>query len=492
MGDLTDLELVLRSGTPILTVETHEERRALDMFRRLAIKLNRPLFAWSITEGLQRMDLELDAQAHNSDPASVLRHIKSSGLDAIYLMLDFHPYIDEPVHVRLIREIAHDYRTTGKTLVFVSHDLDIPAELHKQSARFDLALPNRDKLMSIIREEALQWSNRNQKKKVHTDSQTLDRLVRNLAGLTVADARRLARKVIFDDGAITETDLPEVMKAKYELLNKDGLLSYEYETEKFSDVGGMTNVRRWLEQRSHAFASGDVPAGLDAPKGILLLGVQGCGKSMVAKATAAIFSVPLLRLDFGVLYNKYFGESEKNLRRALATTEVMAPCVLWIDEIEKGLSTGDNDGGTSRRVMGTLLTWMAEKSSSVFLVATANDIESLPPELIRKGRFDEIFFVDLPGYEARRKIFEVHLSRRGRSSQDFDIDALARASDGFSGAEIEQAVVSALYAVHGNGGSMNSDHILEEISRTQPLSVVMAEKIATLRQWATGRTVPAD
>lgn len=493
MGDLNDLELVLNSGTPILTVETHEERRVLEMFRRLAVKINRPLFVWSVTEGLRRQDLDLDSQTHNSEPEAVLRHIKSSEVDGVYLLLDFHPWLDDARNVRLIREIAHDFPLSPKTLVFVSHDLDLPPELYKQAAGFSLALPDSEKLLAIIKEEAFSWSSRNGNRKVKTDSRTLDALVRNLGGLTATDARRLARKVIIDDGAILESDLPDVMKAKYELLNQDGLLSFEYETERFADVGGMRNIKHWLERRKHVYhGGGDEKSGLDAPKGMLLLGVQGCGKSLVAKATAGIFAVPLLRLDFGTLYNKYFGESEKNLREALKTAEVMAPCVLWVDEIEKALASGDNDGGTSRRVLGTLLTWMAEKSASVFIVATANDIGSLPPELIRKGRFDELFFVDLPDHKARENIFRIHLERRGKMPDDFDLAALAAASEGFSGAEIEQAVVASLYSVHAEGSELNSAEILEEIGRTRPLSVIMEEKIGALRQWAIERTVPAD
>ena len=247
----------------------------------------------------------------------------------------------------------------------------------------------------------------------------------------------------------------------------------------------------WINQRKAAFLQ-EFDSPLDVPKGIMLLGVQGSGKSLAAKAVAGAWEVPLLRMDFGALYNKFFGETEKNIRDSLKAAEVMAPCVLWMDEIEKGIATGDYDSGTSRRVLASLLTWMAENKKPVFIVATANDIASLPPELVRKGRLDEIFFVDLPDANTRAEIYAIHLSKRGQQPPDFDIHRLAAESEGFSGAEIEQAVVAALYAAHARAATITTQHVLEEIKATQPLSVVMAEKITSLQQWAQGRTVAAN
>ena len=492
MGDTSDLELLIRSKTPLITIETHEERRVLELIKRMVLRVHLPLFVWTVTEGLQRADIDLAAQAHNAEPEQVLRHIKASTMAGIYVLLDFHPYLDEAVNVRLLKEIIQQQASNGHHIILISQSIDLPAELHNYSAAFEMALPSHDDLMNIVKEVALSWSKQNNRQRVVSDSRTLEQLVRNLSGLTFSDARRLARKVVYDDGAINESDLPEVMKAKYHLLNKDELLAYEYETEQFADVGGMDKVKHWLEIRKAVFLGDEALQGLDKPKGMLLLGVQGGGKSLIAKAVAGVFKVPLLRLDFGTLYNKYFGESEKNLRESLKTAEVMAPCVLWIDEIEKGLATGDNDGGTSRRVLGSLLTWMAENEKPVFLVATANDISALPPELIRKGRFDEIFFVDLPKAQTREAIFEIHLNKRDKDPAQFDLKTLAEASHGFSGAEIEQAIVSAFYAVHANGSELDTAQLLEELERTQPLSVVMAEKIDALRDWAHSRTVPAE
>jgi len=285
--------------------------------------------------------------------------------------------------------------------------------------------------------------------------------------------------------------MPHVMRAKYELLGRDSPLSFEYETAQFAEIGGMQRLRRWLDLRRSFFVEGS-PAHLDPPRGLLLLGVQGCGKSLAAKATAGIFGVPLLRLDFAVLYSKYYGETEKNLRKALDTAEVMAPCVLWLDEIEKGMAVGDEDDGLSRRVLGTLLTWMAEHQRPVFIVATANEIARLPPEMVRKGRFDEIFFVDLPSTANRREILEIHLRKRCLQLSAFDLDELGQAAEGFSGSEIEQAIVSAMYTAHSQGRELSQADLLAEIQQTKPLSVLMAEPVKDLRDWAAERTVPCD
>ncbi len=293
-------------------------------------------------------------------------------------------------------------------------------------------------------------------------------------------------------GALCTSDLPEIMAAKYRLLSRDNGLSFEYDTAKFSDVAGMKKLKKWLDHRKEIFISDNPPKGLDRPKGVLLIGVQGSGKSLTAKAIAGVWGLPLLRLDMGSLFNKFIGETEKNLRAAIKTAEVMSPCVLWIDEIEKGISSGDDTTGTSDRVLGTILTWMAERKQPVFLAITANNIEALPPELIRKGRLDEIFFVDLPDNETRQEIFRIHLTKRDIPEDRFDLGRLAQISDGFSGAEIEQAVVSALYAAHAENSPLKQIQLLEELLNTKPLSVVMAEKVEQLRHWASTRTVSAN
>lgn len=490
MNNSHDLELILKSHIPVVVIKTHEEKRALRLLTQLAVPIYKPLFHWTVTEGLQRVDVDLEPQKMLSEPADVLKHIKASAQNGIYVLSDFHPYLNDPMHVRLLKDIALEHIETGTTLVLMSHELDVPPELKKHSAEFEMSLPSAEDLETLVRDTANEWAKKHPRKQVRTDRKTLDALVQNLSGLTNNDARRLARNAIYNDGAITESDLNGVMQAKYDLLNADGVLSFEFETADFAEVGGLIKLKAWLEQRRAVF-HGENQA-LDTPKGALLLGVQGCGKSLAAKAVAGIWKVPLLRLDFGALYNKYHGESERNLRDSLKMAETMSPCVLWMDEIEKGIAVGDSDGGTSKRMLGTLLTWMAEKDEAVFIVATANDIEQLPPELVRKGRFDEIFFVDLPKPEARYTIFKIHLQKRDVDSKDFDIDLLVTNSDGFSGAEIEQAVVAAMYAAHAEEQALATSHITKELKTTRPLSVTMAEKISYLREWASERAVPSD
>jgi SpoVK/Ycf46/Vps4 family AAA+-type ATPase len=270
------------------------------------------------------------------------------------------------------------------------------------------------------------------------------------------------------------------------------VLGFEPDVAQFEQIAGLARLKQWIQLRQRLFVDGKGPKGLDPPKGVLLLGVQGCGKSLAAKACAGGFGVPLLRIDFAALYNKYHGETERNLREALKAAEAMAPCVLWCDEIEKGLATSNSDDGVSRRVLGSLLTWMNERTAPVFLVATANAVDQLPPEFLRKGRFDEIFFVDLPSQDIRTEILRIHAAKRHLALNDQELAQLARTCDGFSGAEIEQAIVSAVYAAHAEGAAATAAHVGREIQATRPLSVVMAEKIVELRAWATERTVNAD
>jgi SpoVK/Ycf46/Vps4 family AAA+-type ATPase len=491
-----DLELILRSRVPIVVIETHDESRMLDLLRNIAIArasdAYMPLFRWTVTDGLQRLDISLEPQLHNADPSDVLKHIRAVKKPGIYVLLDFHPYLDDPVNVRLLKDICIRFDRVSRQIVLVSHNVKLPRELESFSARFELALPTEDERKNIVKDVAREYAAENPGLQVQVDPKAYKLLIRNLAGLPVRDTKRLARNAIYHDGAISKSDLPLVMQAKYELLNRSGILQFEYDTAKFSDVGGLEKLKHWLAQRKPAFMHTAGAAHLDTPKGVLLIGVQGCGKSLAAKATANIFGLPLLRLDFANLYDKYHGETERNLRESLNTADVMSPCVLWIDEIEKGLAGRGGETGTTQRVLGSFLTWMAQKNSQVFVVATANDITALPPELVRKGRFDEIFFVDLPHAGIREKIISIHLANRGQSTAAFDLAAIATAANGFSGAEIEQSIVASLYAAHAQGKSLHTTHILDEIQRTKPLSVVMAEKIDVLRRWADGRTVACD
>ncbi len=491
-----DLELILRSRTPLVVIETRDESRMLDLLKSIALSRASvayvPLFRWTITDGLQRLDISLEPQLHNAAPTEVLRHIRAVAKPGMYVLLDFHPYLDDPVNVRLLKDICIQFESVARHLIFISHSVSLPKELDAFGARFDMALPSEKERELIVSRIAKEWAGDNPGSKVSMDPKAHRLLIQNLAGLTDRDTEQLARNAIYHDGALTGSDLPQVMQAKYELLNRGGVLQYEYDTRKFSDIGGMSNLKTWLTYRKSALLDPQQRRSQDTPKGILLIGVQGCGKSLAAKATAGIFGVPLLRLDFGSLYDKYHGETERKLRESLKTSDVMAPCVLWIDEIEKGLAGRDSETGTSQRVLGTFLTWLAEKRSQVFIVATANEISALPPELIRKGRFDEIFFVDLPRGAVRKSILEIHLKIRNQDPADFELQDLAKATRGFSGAEIEQAIVSALYAAQAQRSPLNTELVLSEIRRTRPLSVVMAERIDGIRSWAKDRTVACD
>ena len=485
MQELRDLELLLRSSVPIIIVETHEEQRVLDVLAKAAVGgYYNPLFRWSVTEGLKRLDIDMATQIHTVKPVELFVEIKESTKGSIFVLLDFHPFLDEPVHVRLLKDVVMMHERVGHTVVLISHEIKIPEELEHYCARAEFSPPDLDALETIILEEAREWQKENPGSRIQTDKATLEQMLLNLKGLSAHDARRLTRNA--QDG------LPQVMKAKFELLSQGGTLSFAYDTARFAEVGGLDKLKTWLELRSRSFIEGKSPIpGLDPPKGIMLLGVQGCGKSLAAKTVAGAWGLPLLQLDFGALYNKFHGETERNLRESLKTAEVMSPCVLWVDEIEKALGADSHDGGTSKRVLGPLLTWLAENKERVFIVATANDIEALPPELLRKGRLDEIFFVDLPDIPTRKLIFTIHLRKRELDPDLMDLDRLAEQTDGFSGAEIEQVVVSAIYAAYAQHTTAGSAHLLQEISRTRPLSVLMREKIQGLRDWACERTVLA-
>jgi AAA+ superfamily predicted ATPase len=490
MTDIKDLELLVTTRTPLIVVETIETARVEELFRRLTVRTGRPLFRWALATGLQALEPPGTVSLCQK-PTDLLQHVLQTRAAALYLMLDLQRVFDDPVVLSQLQEIAARREEVPHTLVLVGAEITVPNELRSFTARFELTLPTLQDLETLVQQEGADWGRQNQRR-LQAQAPAIAALTRNLLGLPASEARRLIRIAINDDGILNDADLPAVIDAKYKLLGQDGVLSFETNTTRLADVAGLTNLKRWLEARQEVFLSDTPPAGLDPPKGLLLLGVQGGGKSLAAKAVAGAWGLPLLRLDFATLYNKYYGETERNLRESLKTAGLMSPCVLWIDEIEKGLASDGDDGGPGKRILGTLLTWMAERKNKVFLVATANDIEALPPELLRKGRFDEIFFVDLPSEAVRASIFAIHLKKRGLEVSKFDCAVLALQSIGFSGAEIEQAVVSALYAAHARKEELNTEHIKTEIAATKPLSVVMAERVAYLRAWASTRTVSAD
>ena len=493
MSELQDLIALIRANTPLIVVETLDEGRVVDLFRQTLAQVWRALYRWSITEGLRRLDMDReDPPVGPPDASHALQAIRQADQRGVYLLLDFDPYLGYAGTQRQLRDLIERRHCQPHVLVLVGAKVDLPDELEPLAVRFRPSLPDANALLKLVREEAVEYAREHGGRRVEADGEAVAQIVRNLQGLGYADARRIARHLIHDDGALNAADLPQLARLKFELLNRSGHLHYEYDSARIDDVAGARRLKRWIAQRQQAFTAAAPPPGLDPPRGMLLLGVQGCGKSMLAKATATGFGVPLLRLDFGSLYDKYHGETEKNLRDALASAEQLAPCVLWIDEVEKGLASSGEDGGVSRRVLGYLLTWMAERKAPVFIVATANQVHELPAELLRKGRFDEIFFVDLPTPDTRVELLRLHLGKRGLDVGSFALPALAAAAEGFSGAEIEQAVVAGLYAAHAERRPLDTDLLMAEIRSTRPLSVLMAEQVQALRDWARGRTVPAE
>lgn len=493
MNGLQDLVALIRADTPLIVIETPDEPRVVELFRQSLMHVWRTLFRWSITEGMRRIDMDREDEADVApDAGATLQAIYRHDQRGVFLLLDFAPYLKYAGTQRQVRDILQRRNCLPHVLVLVGNKVELPEDLEAHAVRYRPKLPAGEALLKMVKEEAAAYTREHGGKRVEVDPDAVKQIVRNLRGLSETDARRIARHLIFRDGVLNADDLPELAKLKFELINRSGHLHYEFDPVKLEHVIGAKRVKRWIELRRAAFVDGNVPPGLDPPKGLLLLGVQGCGKSMLAKAIAAGFGVPLLRLDFGALYNKFHGETEKNLRDALASSEQLSPCVLWIDELEKGLANSGEDGGVSRRVLGTFLTWMAERKSPVFMVATANQVHELPAELLRKGRFDEIFFVDLPSAESRAELFGLHLRRRQVECDAFDFAALAGASDGFSGAEIEQAIVAALYAAHASGLPLSEFQLRAELKNTRPLSVLMEEQVTALREWAGPRTVPAD
>ena len=490
--------MMIASKVPIIVIESHDEVRVLSLIAEIGMRQGAGVMEWSVVRGLERGAVErgpIPESPRFAEPEEALREVARTAGPVLFAFCDLHPHLkDDAALVRLIKEIGLDHGRSGNTLILISHRIEIPEEFSRLAARFKMKLPDRETLFGIVREQAEEWARRNRGTRVRTDRTTLDALVDNLAGVTEADARVLIRKAIESDGAITESDIPEINRLKFGLLDSGSVLHFEYDVPDLSDVAGLQGLKDWLGERRAVLRGLPAPGteGLDRPKGVMLLGVQGGGKSLAARAIAGEMGLPLLRLDFGNLYNKFVGETERNLREALAQAERMAPCVLWMDEIEKGTDTSGSDNATARRLLGTLLTWMSEHGARVFIVATANDISRLPPELMRKGRLDEIFFVDLPGEDARRDILALHLKRRDCPPEDIALDTLAALTEGFTGAELEQAVVAARYRAAARSGALDTSTLRSAIESTVPLSVTMVEKVAALRAWARERCVPAD
>jgi hypothetical protein len=491
MPELGDLITLIKSRTAIIVVETQDEVRAYELVRYAASYLKQDFYKWSVADGLTIANTVQRTDGGYQEPSEMLQCIWNLKKAGVFLLLDFHPYISEPKHIRLIKEIALNAERTLQTLVFLSAKFELPPELNSLAAHFELELPTREIIEKIITSQIKNWSIQNAGQNASLTPEEIHKMSRVLFGLSTTEIKKAVNETL--RGGNLKDHIAEIGKLKYEIVRQGSVLAYECDTANLSQVGGFKNLKAWLQKRQMIFLGEKTMPGLDIPKGILLLGVQGGGKSLAAKAVAGTWAIPLLRFDIGALFDKFIGETERKTRDALQMSERMAPCILWIDEIEKGVSTGGEiDGGVSQRVLGTLLTWMAERKSSVFVVATANNIQDLPPELLRKGRFDEIFFVDLPDEQTRKEIFSIHLRKRGFDPASFNLDDLAQTSDGFSGAEIEQAIVSGLYSMASGSGVLTNEILIDEVRATRPLSVLMAEQVAALRAWAADRTVAAN
>lgn len=490
-----DLKLLIRSRHSLIVIETIEEQRAVDLIWRTAEALQVPMYIWTPVDGLRRvLPVVQEGSAGTQNAEAALAQLDSHGYTGVYVFKDLSGHLRNGNVTRRLRDLSAQFARDERTIILVDHDGNLPSPLDRLAVPFEIRLPDDAEIEGIVRRTFREL-------KAATPAQSkltregLAAIVTALRSLTEQEIVQAVSRAVMDDGCLDPADIPRLMDYKRRVFVRGGVLEFVPVGPEDGEVGGLVNLRRWLDKRRGALSPKAVEFGVEPPRGVLLLGVQGCGKSLAARMVAASWALPLLRLDPGSLYDKYVGETERRLRHAFQIAEATAPAVLWIDEIEKGFASAasqSTDGGLSKRMFGSLLNWMQERRAPIFCVATANDISALPPELLRKGRFDEIFFVDLPDADARREVFAVHLKRRKRDPAAFDLAALSAAAEGFSGAEIEQAVVSALYTVFADGRELTTSDVVSELAATRPLSITMAERIADLRTWAAGRCVAAD
>jgi AAA+ superfamily predicted ATPase len=441
-----ELEVLIRARYPIIYVVSWEEERVAQQLNAIAAKRNKKLYVWTYTQGIVKFGAEpqraKSGSGSTSDPLAALDAVLAQVEPAIYLFKDFHPFMEENranlAVIRRLRDVSYHLRDSYKTIVIVAPVLRVAPELDKDVTVLQFGLPGPDEFNRLL-DRILEDLKDKPRIRLSLDAEGREKLVHAASGLTLKEAENVFAKTLVLDGKIDADDVSIVFSEKQQIIRKSGLLEYYESQEQFSNVAGLENLKQWLNKRSLAFSDRAVEFGLPAPNGVLLLGVQGCGKSLCAKAASSLWKLPLLRLDMGRMFGSLVGSSEENMRRAIQTAESVAPAILWIDEIDKAFAgtqgSGGSDGGTASRVFGTFLTWLSEKTAPVFVIATANDISHLPPELLRKGRVDEIFFVDLPNDQERREVFRIHLKKRGREPARFDLDELVRQSDGFSGAE---------------------------------------------------------
>ncbi len=493
LRDLAELEKLIAAHHPVVYVVDEDPERIEVLLRELSRTSGLPLAQWAPGRGLGRLNSPHPV-ANTTKLGGCLSHIIAADHPLIYQLVEADEALTHPTLTHLVHKIATTHRAHRGVVLFSGTAANLPDSWRSIIPVITLRAPTREEYFEFVR-RLLQELRARMQIEMRMTSEDVGRMLALLQGMSFSLARRVLTEAMVLDGVLSADDLENILAAKKEIIAQSGVLEYFPLDTNLDEIAGLEELKRWLKLRGRAFFEPQRAEefGLDPARGVLLLGVQGCGKSLAAKAIAKTWSLPLVRLDPGRLYDKYMGESEKNLRTALDQCEALAPIVLWIDEIEKAFGpANDQDGGASQRIFGTLLTWLQEKQAPVFVMATSNDISRLPPELLRKGRFDEIFFVDLPREDIRVEILRVHLDKRGRDPEQFDLSALAKKSVGFSGAELEQAVVGGLYAAFASADELETQHIMTELEKTRPLSVTMREPIEKLRAWARERTVAAD
>ena len=556
---LERLKVLINSSTPIVVMETSEEMCAIELVRTACSELNMATFEWSIADGLVRSGSNAPAdnrrnpspihaeqsgwtrvnsgtlaQPHTvltpgtgeaerltrsvisalgsdgsagsvggagsvyntREPVQALANMESMTIEAVFVLKDFHRHMDDPVVVRRLRDVGQKFSSNRRTVVITAPEIQVPAELAKLVEYFDLPLPDQERLREIVHDTFTRLS-KTYTLKLQMDAAGVDAIASNLRGLTEEEAERAVSQALVSRYALCPETISDVVEAKKQLLRHSGMLEFINASDNMAGVGGLENLKRWLAQRRGAWEDSAREFGLEPPHGVIILGVQGCGKSLCARAVAGEWRLPLVKFDTSAVYDKYIGETEKRIRKVFQVAEGLAPCVLWIDELEKvfagsGPDSASADAGVSSRLLASFLSWMQDRKSPVFVAATCNNVTVLPPELIRKGRFDELFFVDLPNQVERRQIFSIQLAKRKRNPADFDLERVAMAARGYSGAEIDAAVQGALYAAYSDKKQLSTQSLIDVLAETVPLSTTRAEEIASLREWARTRAVPAS
>jgi len=489
MNDIdASLKVHLASRTPYLSIVSWEEQRVIAHLDQLSEALFQNTFYWTCTRSFRSKKRSANPSVEGITGA--LEFIGSNRDPALFVLQDFHPYLHDSKTIRTLRDLLEPLQASGSVVVFLGPVLRIPEELAKDMSVLDYPLPNTDHVRGMLA-KVLRDVEENPRLSVALSPEERERLVNAALGLTESEIRNALARALVTDRSLTGSDIDVVLEEKKQIVRKSGILECLTVSEAISDIGGLENVKAWLTARQRAFSVEATTFGLPYPKGLLMLGIPGCGKSLLAKAVAREWGQPLLKLDVGRIFEGIVGSSEENVRRVLRVAEAVAPAVLWIDEIEKGFSgmQSSGDSGTSARVFSTFLSWMQEKTSPIFVIATANDISALPPELLRKGRFDEVFFVDLPTEGERECILDIHLRKRKRDPEHLKIDlgAVVKATDGFSGAELEQVIVEALYQAFSANGEITTPLLIAAARETLPLAKTMKEPIGRMREWAKAR-----